>query len=126
MAIYGIGTDLVEVRRVRAALEKYGDRFRNRVFTEAESGFCEQLGDKYPSYAGRFAAKEAFSKALGTGLRGAIGWRDIEVHDNERSRPTITVTGRAAALLGGRKVHLSITHLSDYASAMVVIEESEG
>ena len=62
----GIGIDLVSVARVRAALERYPERFRNRVFTPAEVRFCETLGDKYPSYAGRFAAKEAFSKALGT------------------------------------------------------------
>jgi len=88
-----------------------------------EVEFCERLSDKYPSYAGRFAAKEAFSKALGTGLRGAIGWREIEVRDDERSRPTIAVNGRAGELLGSRRVHLSITHLPDYASAVVVIED---
>jgi holo-[acyl-carrier protein] synthase len=123
MSIYGIGIDLVAVARVRAALERYPERFRNRVFTPAEVRFCETLGDKYPSYAGRFAAKEAFSKALGTGLRGAIGWTEIEVHDNERQRPTIEVTGRAEQILAGRKVHLSISHLPDYATAIIVIED---
>lgn len=123
MSIYGIGIDLVSVARVRAALERYPEKFRNRVFTPAEVRFCETLGDKYPSYAGRFAAKEAFSKALGTGLRGAISWTDIEVRDNERTRPTISVTGRAAQILAGRKVHLSISHLPDYATAIVVIED---
>ena len=123
MAIFGIGIDLVSVVRVRTALERYPDRFRARIFTELEVAFCETLGDKYPSYAGRFAAKEAFSKALGTGLRGAIGWNEIEVLDNEKTRPTIRVTGRAAAILGGRKVHLSISHLPDYATAIVVIED---
>src|SRR5512139_853479 len=106
MAIFGIGIDLVNVGRVRTALERYPEKFRNRVFTPAEVGFCETLGDKYPSYAGRFAAKEAFSKALGTGLRGAIGWTEIDVCDNERQRPTIKVTGRAEKILAGRKVHV--------------------
>ena len=123
MAVFGIGIDLVSVSRVRAALERFPDRFRNRVFTAAEVGFCETLGDKYPSYAGRFAAKEAFSKALGTGLRGAIGWTEIDVCDNERSRPTIRVSGRAEKILAGRKIHLSISHLPDYATAIVVIED---
>lgn len=123
MAVFGVGIDLVEVARVRRALEKYPDRFRARVFTESEVRFCETLGDKYPSYAGRFAAKEAFSKALGTGLRGAIGWTEIDVLDNEKTRPTIRVTGRAAAILGSRRVHLSISHLPDYATAIVVIED---
>jgi holo-[acyl-carrier protein] synthase len=123
MAIFGIGIDLVNVARVRAALERYPERFRSRIFTPAEVRFCETLGDKYPSYAGRFAAKEAFSKALGTGLRGAIGWTEIDVLDNEKTRPTIRVTGRAAAILGSRRVHLSISHLSDYATAIVVVED---
>ena len=123
MAIFGVGIDLANVARVRAALERYPTRFRNRVFTPAEVRFCETLGDKYPSYAGRVAAKEAFSKALGTGLRGAIGWTEIDVCDNERSRPTIKVSGRAEKILAGRKVHLSISHLPDYATAIVVIED---
>ena len=123
MAIFGIGIDLVNVTRVRTVLERYPERLRNRIFTPAEVRFCETLGDKYPSYAGRFAAKEAFSKALGTGLRGAIGWTEIDVCDNERTRPTIKVTGRAEQILAGRKVHLSISHLPDYATAIVVIED---
>ena len=123
MSIFGIGIDLVEVARVRTAVGRFGERFLNRVFTEREVAFCEELADRFPSYAGRFAAKEAFAKALGTGLRGAIGWREIEVNDNERSRPTITVSGRARARLGDRLVHVSITHLDSYASAVVVIEE---
>lgn len=123
MAVFGIGIDLVKVDRIRGALERYGDRFRQRVFADSEIEFCEELAGKYLSYAGRFAAKEAFSKALGTGLRGAIGWKEIEVQDNERSRPTIKVTGRAQQYLGTRKVHLSITHLPEYAAAVVVIED---
>lgn len=123
MAIYGIGIDLVDVGRIKRALERFPERFRARVFVPAEVEFCETLGEKHQSYAGRFAAKEAFSKALGTGLRGAIGWREIEVCDNERSRPTIRTSGRAREILGNRRVHLSITHLPDYASAVVVIED---
>jgi holo-[acyl-carrier protein] synthase len=123
MAVFGVGIDLVNVGRLKAVFDRYPERFRARIFTRTETEFCETLGDKYPSYAGRFAAKEAFSKALGTGLRGAIGWTEIDVLDNEKTRPTIRVTGRAAAILGGRKVHLSISHLSDYATAIVVIED---
>jgi holo-[acyl-carrier protein] synthase len=123
MPIYGIGTDIAKVARVRATMERFPERFRSRVFTKSEVAFCEGLADKYPSYAGRFAAKEAFSKALGTGLRGAVGWTEIEVVDNERSRPTIRAHGRAAIILGTRRVHLSISHLDDYATATVVIEE---
>lgn len=123
MAVFGIGIDLVRVERIRAAIERHPDRFLARIYTPAELAFCAGLADPLPSYAGRFAAKEAFSKALGTGLRGAIGWTEIDVLDNERSRPTIRCTGRAAALLGPRRVHLSISHLDDYATAVVVIED---
>jgi len=123
MAIFGVGIDLVDVARVRSALERYPEKFRNRIFTPAEARFCETLSDKYPAYAGRFAAKEAFSKALGTGLRGAIGWREIDVCDNEQRRPTIRVTGRAEKILAGRNVHVSISHLPDYATAIVIIED---
>jgi len=112
----------VKVERIRQALQRRPERFRGRVYTEAEVAFCETLADKYPSYAARFAAKEAFAKALGTGLRGVIAWREIEVRDNERTRPDIVVSGRAATLLGGRRVHLSLTHDADYAAAVVVIE----
>jgi holo-[acyl-carrier protein] synthase len=123
MPIFGIGIDLVKVARVKDALERFPKRFRARVFTPSEVAFCEALADKYPSYAGRFAAKEAFSKALGTGLRGAIGWNEIDVLDNEKTRPTIKVSGRAEKILTGRRVHISISHLPDYATAIVVIED---
>jgi holo-[acyl-carrier protein] synthase len=123
VAVFGIGIDLIEVGRIRQAIEKYGARFTTRIFTPAEIAFCEKLQDKYPSYAGRFAAKEAFSKALGTGLRGTISWLEIEICDNERTRPTMRLSGRAQALLGNRTVHLSLTHLKDYAAAVVVITE---
>lgn len=129
--IFGVGIDLVEVSRIRETFHRFGDRFRRRVFTESEAAFCETLADppdgragKYLSYAARFAAKEAFSKALGTGLRGAIGWSEIQVNDNERRRPSITVTGRAQRLLGNRRVHVSLSHTDSYATAVVVIEEA--
>lgn len=129
--ISGIGVDMAEVGRIREAFERFGTRFRRRVFTESEVAFCETLPDKNPAYAARFAAKEAFSKALGVGLRGyaprgggAISWCEIQVNDNERSRPTITVAGRARDLLGSRRVHLSLSHTREHAVAMVVIESA--
>ncbi len=123
MAVFGVGIDIMSVARIRKAIERYGARFLNRVFTGREREFCARLFSPYPSYAARFAAKEAFSKALGTGLRGVISWQEIEVLDNERSRPEIKVYGRAEVLLAGRRVHLSITHLDDYTAAVVVIED---
>jgi len=122
--IFGIGIDLVEIARIRASFDRFGTRFTRRIYTERETSFCESLADKLPSYAARFAAKEAFSKALGTGLRGVVAWREIEINDNERTRPTIAVQGRAKLLLGDRSVYLSLSHTRDYATAIVVIEES--
>ncbi|MCX8015679.1 MAG: holo-ACP synthase [candidate division WOR-3 bacterium] len=123
MAIWGIGIDLVEVDRIQKTIERFGERFKNRIFTKEEQKFCESQKNKHLSYAARFAAKEAFSKALGTGLRGKIGWREIVVIDNERTRPQLTVLGKAKELLNNRKTYLSLTHTDNYASAIVIIEE---
>lgn len=123
VAVFGVGIDLASVARVKQAIERYGGRFLERVFTPNEVAFCAKLSHPYPSYAARFAAKEAFSKALGTGLRGKISWREVEVCDNERTRPMLKVSGRAKEILGGRRVHLSLTHLDEYAAAVVVIED---
>lgn len=123
MAIFGIGIDLVEVARIKQVMEKYDKRFKTRIFTPVEQNFCEKQKGKYLSYAARFAAKEAFSKALGTGLRGKISWQDIVVVDNEKTRPTLDIKGRAKELLNNRKTFLSISHTENYASAVVIIEE---
>jgi len=123
MAIFGIGIDLIEVSRIKQIIARFGERFRNRIFSTREQNFCESQNEKYLSYAARFAAKEAFSKALGTGLRGKISWRDIVVIDNEKSRPELEINGRAKKLLNERNTFLSITHTENYASAIVIIEE---
>jgi holo-[acyl-carrier protein] synthase len=123
MPIFGIGIDLVSVQRIKAGLDKFPERFRSRIFTKNEIAFCETRQHKELSYAARFAAKEAFSKALGTGLRGKISWQDIEVVDNELSRPSLIISGKALKYLGNRKVHVSLSHTEDYATALVVIEE---
>jgi holo-[acyl-carrier protein] synthase len=123
MAIFGIGIDLVEVERIRQSIRKFGERFRSRIFSKEEQSFCELQKEKYLSYAARFASKEAFSKALGTGIRGKISWQDVVIIDNEKSRPQMKISGRAKAILDNRKTFLSITHTEKYASAIVVIEE---
>jgi holo-[acyl-carrier protein] synthase len=123
--IFGIGIDLVDVSRIRDSFARFGARFQKRIFTESEIAFCEPLPDKYLSYAARFAAKEAFSKALGTGLRGRIAWREIQVNDNERSRPTLTVSGRAKGLLENRPVLVSLSHTRGQATAIVIIEDEK-
>jgi holo-[acyl-carrier protein] synthase len=123
MSIFGIGIDLVEVARIEKAVKRQGKRFLQTVYTERERKFCLPRRNRYLSLSARFAAKEAFLKALGTGFSKGISWREVEVLDNEHSRPTFNIEGKAKKLLGKRKVHLSISHIKDYATAVVVIEK---
>jgi holo-[acyl-carrier protein] synthase len=125
--IYGIGVDLVRVDRLARAVERYGERFLQRVFTDREIAYCKGRAKQgIYQFAQRFAAKEAFSKALGVGLRqGGIRWRDVEVLPDPRGKPEIQVTGRAAQLCkeaGIRGMHLSLTDEDRHAVAMVVLE----
>ncbi len=113
------GVDAVEIRRIAAALERFGARFEQRVFTPRELAFCR---GRVPELAARFAAKEAVSKALGTGLRG-IGWREVEILPNRRGKPQVYLYGRAlarAAELGLTHFEVSLTHTDELAIAFVV------
>ncbi|RMD93635.1 MAG: holo-ACP synthase [Alphaproteobacteria bacterium] len=127
--ILGIGTDLANIERIARTLERFGDRFRNRVFTEVEQLKSERRRDVAGTYAKRWAAKEACSKALGTGLRMGIAWRDMGVVNLASGQPTMELTGWAAERLaamtppGHRAViHVSLTDDHPWAQAFVVIE----
>jgi holo-[acyl-carrier protein] synthase len=123
--IVGTGVDLCEVDRMKAALGRHGRRMTERVFTDREITYAERKANKYERYAARFAAKEAGMKALGTGWRGGLGWRDLEVTNLPSGRPTLAFHGKAAeiaAKLGVRNVSLSITHTAVQALAMVILE----
>lgn len=126
--IVGVGVDLVEVKRVQRALEdpKIGLRFRERVYTEAEISYCEDRGrGKYQSYAGRFAAKEAVMKAMGTGWGKRVNWRDIEILPAPGGKPEVTLraqTSDFARQLGIIRLSLSITHTHEHAVAYVIAE----
>ena len=131
--ILGIGSDLSDIRRVQASLDRFGDRFRNRCFTELERRRSEAKPEADASYAMRFAAKEACAKALGTGLRRGVFWRDMGVVNLRSGQPTLALTGGAAARLaemtppGHRAViHLSMTDDHPYAQAFVIIEALPG
>ena len=124
--IVGSGVDLCEVERMREAMERHGERFKNRVFTDREIAYAESKANRFERYAARFAAKEAGMKALGTGWRGGLGWRDLEVTNLATGRPTLAFHGKAAeiaAKLGIRNVALSLTHTADQAMAMVILED---
>ena len=123
--IVGTGIDIAEVPRIRLAIEKYGDRFLHRVFTDAEIRYCQSKANFDERYAGRFAAKEAAMKALGTGWNYGVRWRDIEVVRPQGKRPSIVFHGKAAEVagtLGAAHAALSITHTGEQAMALVILE----
>ena len=127
--ILGIGSDLSDIRRIQGSLDRFGERFTNRIFTEIERTRSERKPDKASSYAKRFAAKEACAKALGTGMRAGVFWRDMGVVNMRSGQPTMALTNGALARLekmtpAGHKpvIHLSLTDDHPYAQAFVIIE----
>jgi holo-[acyl-carrier protein] synthase len=127
--ILGIGTDLANIDRIAATLDRFGDRFLNRVFTETERRKAERRKDRAGTYAKRWAAKEACSKALGTGLRMGIAWKDMAVSNLRTGQPVMHLTGWAAERLAAitppgheAVVHVSLTDDHPWAQAFVVIE----
>lgn len=122
MSVYAIGVDLAEIGRMREMIDHYGERFLQRVFTVQEIEYCsrKKVGSA-ESFAARFAAKEAVFKAAGTGLTVGMRWHDVEVLNNTHGRPEVQLHGKTAAMLAGRRVHISLSHTGDTAIAMVVI-----
>ena len=127
--IIGIGSDLSDIRRIQASLYRCGARFTQRCFTELERRRSDRKPDPAASYAKRFAAKEACAKALGTGMRGAVYWRDMGVVNLPSGQPTMALTGGALTRLNSlvpegceARIHLSLTDEHPYAQAFVVIE----
>jgi holo-[acyl-carrier protein] synthase len=123
--IIGIGVDVVQVRRLAESLERFGERMERRLFTEAELAYCRSFQDPLPHLAARFAAKEAASKALGTGMSQGVGWKDFEVVQPGGRQPKLEFHDRGRevfAALGGSAAHLSLTHDGGLAVATVVLE----
>jgi holo-[acyl-carrier protein] synthase len=123
--IVGTGIDIAEVPRIRQSIERFGDRFLQRIFTPGEIRYCDSKMNRFERYAARFAAKEAAMKALGTGWNHGVRWRDCEVVRMPGGRPTIAFHGKAgefAAKLGMKNAALSITHTAEQAIAQVILE----
>jgi len=123
--IVGIGTDIIEVERIRKHIEA-GFGFREKVFTLKEIAYCESKTNKAQNYAARFSAKEAFLKAVGTGLRRGLAFTDIEVLNNELGKPEMQLHGEAQELinrLGVTNLQISLTHLRDWVNAIVILEK---
>jgi len=125
--ILGIGIDLIEVERIRASHAKFGERFLQRILRDPEIAYCLTHRDPGPFLAARFAAKEAISKAFGTGIGKHLGWQDMEVGRKESGEPFVILHGGGLQLLnerGGRIVHLSLSHTEHYAAAMAILESA--
>ncbi len=125
MAIFGIGIDLIRVDRIEQSLSRWGVRFEKRILTEGEIRICSERVARARCVALRFAAKEAFVKALGTGIREPVLWLDIEVRNNTLGKPEISLSPRAAHFcetLGITSWHLSLTDDGEYGAAVVVLE----
>jgi holo-[acyl-carrier protein] synthase len=124
--VLGLGTDLIEIDRIQESMDRYGERFLQRIFTDEEIAFCMKKKHAAESFAARFAAKEAASKALGTGISRGVSWKEFEVRRQAGQRPMLHFTGRAAELaqaMGVRRVQLSLTHSRNLAMAAVVVED---
>lgn len=123
--ILGTGTDIIEVERIRVAAERHGERFLQRILLPAEIDYCRVHRDPGPFLAVRFAAKEAVSKAFGTGIGAALGWLDIEVRRKESGEPYVVLHGKANDLMaarGAKHLHLTLSHTQNYAVAVAILE----
>ena len=123
--ILGLGIDLIEVERIRASHERFGERFLNRILRPDEIAYCLGFSQPAPHLAARFAAKEAVSKAFGTGIGAELGWLDMEVGRHESGQPYVILHDRGLDLLarrGGGQIFLSLSHTGQHACAVAVIE----
>lgn len=120
------GVDIIEIERIKYSIDNLGQDFKDRIFTDKEINYCEdKKRSKYQSYAARFAAKEAVSKAFGTGIGSEISWKDIEISNDELGRPHITLMGKAKEFfkqLEAQEISISLSHCEAYAIAYVIIE----
>jgi len=123
--IFGIGTDIIEVERVRKEVSKEGG-FREKVFSPKEIKYCESKRNKAQNYAARYAAKEAFLKAIGTGWRDGLAFNEIEIVNNELGKPEITLYGKTKEFvekIGNTNILVSLSHIKDFVNAVVIIEK---
>ncbi len=124
--IVGTGVDIIEVERVAEAIERYGERFLRRIYTAGEIKYCQSKRNSSERFAARFAAKEAAFKAIGTGLRMGVAWKEVEVRREPSGRPSLNFSGAAAAhavALGMKRASLSISHTAELAIANVILED---
>jgi len=124
--ILGTGIDIIEVSRIKASLEKFGDRFCDRILLPDEMAYCKSHKNPAPFVAARFAAKEAISKAFGTGIGASIGWQDMEIRRKDSGEPYVVLHGKGEELFksrGATRLHLSISHTEHYAAVVAILEK---
>jgi holo-[acyl-carrier protein] synthase len=121
--VTGLGVDIIEVPRIKKALDRWGKRFFKRVFTSEERRYSMRKAFPEQSLAARFAAKEAVMKALGTGLSGGIAWTDVEIVNNPQGKPEVKLGSKITDLVGDKKVQISLSHTREFAVAFAVLEE---
>lgn len=122
--VIGVGLDIADIARIQKSIERHGERFLNRIYTEGEQAYCREFKNPYPGYTARFAAKEAVSKAFSTGIGEHLGWKSMEIIKGERNQPLLKLDTQGAALLkdiGGTDVLISLSHTSELATAIAVI-----
>lgn len=125
-SIYGIGTDIVEIARIQSTIEQYGEQFLSRVFTIEERNYCDsKTASRFHHYAVRFAYKEAFSKAIGTGVNSDFLFRECGIKRLPSGKSTADLRGRLGELYSGYEIHISLSHSHQYATAMVIIESAD-
>lgn len=117
---HGIGNDIIEIERVRQSIERHGQHFLNRLFSQEEQDYCYRFKDPVPHFAGRFAAKEAIAKALGTGFGSELSWHDIEVMSDEHGKPEVFFSNVAKSRFQSPKVLVSISHSTSHATAVAL------
>lgn len=122
MMIHGIGTDIIEVSRIAANIQKHGQKFLDKVFTKEEQAYCLSFRESNRNFAGRFAAKEAIVKALGTGLSHGLNWLDIEILNNQQGKPYLLLSDTFKEHFNHPKIHISISHCHEYATATAIWE----
>ncbi len=119
--VQGVGTDIIEIERISEAIARHGDRFLDRLFTETEKKYCARYKDAMPHFAGRFAAKEAVLKAIGTGLHPDVTWQDIEVINDAQGKPEVHLSPKLSKALSIAHIFISISHCKSYATATAII-----
>jgi holo-[acyl-carrier protein] synthase len=119
--VQGVGTDIIEIERIKEAIARHGDRFLDRLFTAKEKTYCLRYKDSIPRFAGRFAAKEAVLKAFGTGITQEMTWKEIEILNDKQGKPEVQLSARLRDVLSVDHIFLSISHCDAYATATAIV-----